>query len=143
MKNAIPSIDVINQVVQKGAQLGVGHVVTEDEKLDGRTVRINQDTLINFASCSYLGLEIDPRLKQAAIQAVSDFGAQFSSSRAFISVGLYEELESLMSELFGHPTVMAPTTTLGHMANLPILVAPKDAVIMDHQVHASVQNICY
>lgn len=140
MKNASPSIDVINKVVQKGAKLGVGHIVTQDRQLNGRSVKVNNEALVNLASCSYLGLEIDPRLKAAAIDAVQRYGAQFSSSRSFISIGLYEELEDLMSQLFGYPTVMAPTTTLGHMANMPILIGPKDAVILDHQVHASVQN---
>ncbi|MEM9821310.1 MAG: aminotransferase class I/II-fold pyridoxal phosphate-dependent enzyme [Bacteroidota bacterium] len=140
MKNATSSVDVINQVVQKGANLGVGHVITQDQVLNGRNIKIKNETLINFASCSYLGLEIDPRLKSAALDAVMRYGTQFSSSRAFISLGLYEELESLMSELFGYPTLMAPTTTLGHMSNLPIFIKSKDAVILDHQVHASVQN---
>jgi len=135
MKNVTSSIDVINQVVEKGAKLGVGHVITQDQVLDGRNIRIKND-----ASCSYLGLEIDPRLKSAALDAVMRYGTQFSSSRAFISLGLYEELEALMTELFGHPTLMAPTTTLGHMSNLPIFIKAKDVVILDHQVHASVQN---
>ena len=32
-----------------------------------------------------------------------------------------------------------PTTSLGHLATLPVLVESTDAVLLDHQVHASVQ----
>ena len=32
-----------------------------------------------------------------------------------------------------------PTTTLGHQAALPALVAPGDVVLLDHHVHTSVQ----
>jgi 7-keto-8-aminopelargonate synthetase-like enzyme len=32
-----------------------------------------------------------------------------------------------------------PTTMLGHLSTMPVLMGPDDAVIMDHQVHTSVQ----
>lgn len=96
--------------------------------------------VINFGSCSYLGLEFDERLKNAAKRAVDNYGTQFSESRAYVSVRYYEELEGLLQQLFeAHPVVM-PTTTLGHIANIPVLVGDADAVIMDHQVHSSVQT---
>ena len=36
--------------------------------------------------------------------------------------------------------MITPTTTLGHIANIPVLVEDSDAVIMDQQVHNSVQT---
>ncbi|MEM1324155.1 MAG: aminotransferase class I/II-fold pyridoxal phosphate-dependent enzyme, partial [Bacteroidota bacterium] len=85
-------------------------------------------------------LELDERLKRASIDAIERFGTQFSCSRAYLSLGLYEELESLLAQVYGRPTVVAPTTSLGHLSNIPVLVGKNDAVILDHQVHASVQN---
>src|SRR4029453_15182033 len=51
----------------------------------------------------------------------------------------YAELERLLGELFGGPLVVAQTTTLAHMAALPILIGAEDAVICDQLVHNSVQ----
>ena len=41
--------------------------------------------------------------------------------------------------MFGGHVLVTPTTSLGHLAVLPVLVDSTDAVLLDHQVHASVQ----
>ena len=51
--------------------------------------------MVNFGSCSYLGLEKHDILKNAVIDAASKYGTQFSSSRTYLSHALYKELESL------------------------------------------------
>jgi 7-keto-8-aminopelargonate synthetase-like enzyme len=132
--------DTVNQIVTDGVNRGILHLYTEDNELTGNTVMLKGKEVVNFGSCSYLGLEFDERLKNGAKAAIDAYGTQFSESRAYVSVRHYEELEALLQELFGaHPVVM-PTTTLGHIANLPVLVDDQDAVIMDHQVHSSVQT---
>ncbi len=140
MTQAAPSIDLVNRNVSNAVKLGIAQLVTDDQKLDGRSITTKGKRVINFGSCSYLGLELDERLKRAAIDAVERYGTQFSCSRAYLSLGLYEELEGLLGQIYGHPTVVAPTTSLGHISNIPVLVGRNDAVILDHQVHASVQN---
>ena len=40
--------------------------------------------------------------------------------------------------MFGGHVLVTPTTSLGHLSALPVLVESTDAVILDHQVHASV-----
>src|SRR4051812_8420585 len=111
-----------------------------DEAFDGRHVTLEGAPRINFGSCSYLGLELDPRMKEATIDAVRRYGTQFSSSRAYMSSPQYVELEALLSEMFGGYAVATPTTSLGHLAALPVIVESHDAVLLDHQVHASVQT---
>jgi 7-keto-8-aminopelargonate synthetase-like enzyme len=41
--------------------------------------------------------------------------------------------------MFGGHALLMPTTSLGHLATLPVLVGSGDAVVLDQQVHASVQ----
>jgi DNA-binding transcriptional LysR family regulator len=41
-------------VISDGAKRGVMQRVTEDERLDGRTIRLDDQDLVNFASSSYL-----------------------------------------------------------------------------------------
>lgn len=131
-------IQQINELVSKGVKQGVGQLSTQDAAYNGRTIKIKNQDLINFGSCSYLGLELEPRIKLASISAMNNYGVQYSSSRAFVSNGLYDEFENLLEQIFGQPTILAPTTTLGHLSALPVLVGKNDAVIYDFQVHNSV-----
>src|SRR6188768_1524079 len=102
---------------------GLARQTAEDDRFDGRSIKLNGQRVINFGSCSYLGLETDARLKTAACEAVLRYGTQFSSSRTYISAPLYREFQEVMSELVGGlPVVIAPTTSLGHMAALPVLI---------------------
>jgi 7-keto-8-aminopelargonate synthetase-like enzyme len=117
---------------------GLIHLNADDGPLDGRSIAIDGRTTLNFGSCSYLGLELDPRMRDAVIAAVNRYGTQFSSSRTYLSSPQYNALEPLLSEMFGGHVLVAPTTSLGHLAALPVLVGAGDAVILDHQVHASV-----
>jgi 7-keto-8-aminopelargonate synthetase-like enzyme len=133
-------IEIIDQMLTSSSRLGITHLTTEDEQLDGRHLRINGSDLLNFGSCSYLGLELDKRLINGAIDAVKRYGTQFSSSRAYVSVTLYDEIEELLSQIFNQPVTLASTASLGHMSNIPVLVGEHDAVVYDVQVHASVQT---
>ncbi|MCA9501742.1 MAG: aminotransferase class I/II-fold pyridoxal phosphate-dependent enzyme [Spirochaetaceae bacterium] len=133
--------DACDAVGSLARELGVGLLDAEDELLDGRTVRVAGRSLLNFCSCSYLGLEHDERLIEGAVAATRRFGTQFSMSRAFVSAPPYAELEALLEEIAGSPVLVLPTTTLATAAALPSLVEPGDAVLLDQQVHMSVQAV--
>src|SRR5690242_8023718 len=92
---------ILDEVMMEGVGKGLLQLAPEDQALNGRTVQLNGKTHINFGSCSYLGLELDPRMRDAVIDAVTRYGTQFSSSRAYLQSPQYAELESLLDELFG------------------------------------------
>ncbi|HEB90467.1 MAG TPA: aminotransferase class I/II-fold pyridoxal phosphate-dependent enzyme [Deltaproteobacteria bacterium] len=133
---------LLERMLQDGIDLGIGHCNAQDDRNDGRHVRVGGRDLLNFASCSYLGLEVDSRLIEGAVEAVRAHGIQMCASRAFLSSPLYVEFEGLVEEIFEAHVVVAPTTTLGHLAALPSLIDRDDAIVMDHQVHTSVQMAC-
>jgi 7-keto-8-aminopelargonate synthetase-like enzyme len=133
------AIELIDDAVSDALAHGVLQLQVEDEPLDGRTIRVGGRRLLQFASCSYLGLELDPRMREGVAAAVARYGTQFSSSRSYLSAPAYEELEALLERIFEAPVVVSSSTTLGHLSALPVLVEEDDAVIMDHQVHQSVQ----
>jgi len=139
MANTPRTVDLIDDSLSHGIGCGILHLQAEDESLDGRTVQIRGKPVLQFASCSYLGLELDPRLREGVVEAVGRYGTQFSSSRAYLSAPAYEELEELLERIFDAPVVVSSSTTLAHLAALPVLVQEDDAVILDHQVHQSVQ----
>jgi 7-keto-8-aminopelargonate synthetase-like enzyme len=140
MRTAEERLAVLDDVLTEAAGKGLLLRTADDETLDGRTVSLDGAGRVSFGSCSYLALELDPRMRQGVIDAVMRYGTQFSSSRAYLSAPPYAELEGLLDEMFGGHALVAPTTTLGHMAALPVLVTSRDAVVLDHQVHASVQT---
>ena len=122
-------------------ELGIGLLQAEDESLDGRSVRVRGRELLNFTSCSYLGLERDSRLIEGAVDAARRFGTQLSVSRAFLSAPPYAALEARLAEIAGGPVLVAPNTTLASASALPSLVGERDAVLIDHQVHMTVQTV--
>jgi 7-keto-8-aminopelargonate synthetase-like enzyme len=133
-------LNTVNDVITDGKNSGILHLNVSDQLLSGNMLSINSNSLVNFSSCSYLGLEFDRRLKDGAMQAVENYGTQFSASRAYLSSVHYQELESKFNQIFDAQCIVAPTTTLGHIATIPVIVSDNDAVILDHQVHSSVQT---
>lgn len=132
-------INTLNQVMELGIKKSLIHRFTQDEVLNGRTVTIDGREMINFGSCSYLGLEQHPALIEGVIDATHRYGTQFSSSRTYASLGLYQELEQRLEQMFARPVLVTASTTLGHLATIPVIVDEKDAVVLDMQVHNSVQ----
>ncbi len=118
MKETISLIDTIDEIATYGAKKGVFHLNTGNFKINGSKIFLNGEInkeVINFGSCSYLGLEFDNRLKQGAKDAIDCYGTQFSTSRTYISNRYYKELETLLGRLFNAHAVVTPTTTLGHI----------------------------
>ena len=134
-------VDIMTQVATIATKLGIVHNNCQDEVLDGRHLTIRGNKLLYFGSCGYLGLEHDSRLKAGAISAIEKYGTQFSSSRAYVSSAYYQQSEELLSKMFfNKPVLLLQSLTVGHISNIPILVGNNDAVIMDAQVHDSVQT---
>ncbi|WIN00578.1 hypothetical protein ACTOB_004292 [Actinoplanes oblitus] len=140
MAKADEVLDRFDRLISEGVQRGLLHNSAEDERLDGRTVTLGGVPMVNFGSCSYLGLETHPALRAGVIDAVDRFGTQFSSSRAYLSSPAYPAAESALAELLGRPTILTPSTTMGHLAAMPVLIGGDDALLLDHQVHNSVRT---
>ena len=136
-----PRLRLVHAAIREGIARGVGHLTAEDLQLGGRFITVRGRRQVNFGSGSYVGLETDLRLKAAAIDAVARYGVQFASSRVYISCPPYVELERLLGRLFNAPVVLAQTTSLAHLAALPVLIGRDDAVVCDQLVHHSVQAV--
>lgn len=135
-------IDTVDGVFSAAKKDGVLHLYAEDATLNGRTITVAGREMLHFGTTGYLGLEQDGRLKQAAIEAIRNYGTQFPLSKSYISHPLYSELEAKIEQMYGIPPVVMKNSTLGHLGVIPTLVRDEDAVILDHQVHWSVQNAC-
>ncbi|MFH6968364.1 aminotransferase class I/II-fold pyridoxal phosphate-dependent enzyme [Flavobacterium sp. FlaQc-28] len=133
-------IQTIDEILSVAKQQGTIHLYAEDTVLDGRTIKINGRNLFHFATTSYLGLEYDHRLKNAAIAAITKYGTQFPLSKTYISHPVYQQLESKIETMYGMPAIVTKNSTLGHLGVIPNLIKDEEGIILDHQVHWSVQN---
>jgi 7-keto-8-aminopelargonate synthetase-like enzyme len=120
--------------------LGIIQLQDESESYDGRIVKVKGRDIVHFANCCYVGLETSEALKLGAIDAITRYGTFFSTSRLCIGLDLNEKLEALLDEITGYHTLVTQSTTLGSISVIPIIVTPNDLIVLDHQVHTSVQN---
>src|SRR5258708_1473625 len=92
-----------------------------------------------WGSTNYLGLTADPRVRQAAIEAVGRYGAGCTGSRLMNgTLTLHAELEAELADWLGYEACLVFTT--GYAANLGVvgsLVGEGDAMFADMGSHAS------
>jgi 7-keto-8-aminopelargonate synthetase-like enzyme len=139
MRKAEDRLALLEETLDVVDRQGLMMRTVDDGVLDGRTIALDGRSLLSFGSCSYLGLELDARMRDGVCAAVQRYGTQFSSSRSYLSAAPYAELEARLEEMFGRHVLVAPSTTLGHLAALPVLVGSTDAIVLDQQVHHSVR----
>jgi len=135
-----PEHQLVDALMSEAVKNGLIHLTTEDSYYDGRVITLEGKPVLNLGSCSYLSLQHDPSLVDAMVDAARRFGTQFSSSRAYVMTTLYGDVEALLGELFGAPTILTPSTTLAHLSALPVLVGPGDVALIDRQAHHSMQT---
>lgn len=133
-------LDTVDEIISKAKRAGILHLKAEDTSLNGRYITINGIRCYHFGTTGYLGLEQDSRLKKGAIDAIKRYGTQFPLSKTYISHPLYAILENQIKRLYGYPIIITKNSTLGHIAVIPSVVMDDDVVLLDHQVHWSVQN---
>jgi 7-keto-8-aminopelargonate synthetase-like enzyme len=116
-----------------------GLIMQEAGSSDGAEWTVDGNPLRNFGSCSYMGLERHPELMAGAEAALREFGSNFSISRAYLQCPLYRELEAELGKIMGGRAVLVTqSTTMAHLAALPVLVGDNDLVLVDQFAHASV-----
>src|SRR3954454_23397622 len=98
-----------------------------------------------LASNNYLGLATDPRVLNAATDALRRYGASTAASRLVSgSTTLHRELESELAALKG--TEAAILFSSGYLANLGTigaLVGPGDVIFCDRLNHASIVDAAF
>ena len=112
-----------------------------DEMGPHRQMVVNGHQVINFGSDSFLGLDQDPRVKQAVINGVTRWGTHNGASRAFASVRANEEAEDKLARWLGTEAVLIyPSVTLANMGAIPGLVARRDVIVVDEHAHNSIHE---
>ncbi|WP_253190725.1 8-amino-7-oxononanoate synthase [Arthrobacter sp. SRS-W-1-2016] len=101
--------------------------------------RLGGDPGVDLASNDYLGLATDPRLAEAAREAIGRWGTGATSSRLVAgTTALHLELESGLADLTGMESALVFSS--GYLANLGVTTAlggPGTLIVADEHCHAS------
>jgi 8-amino-7-oxononanoate synthase len=112
------------------------------DEIDGRMIRIGDRWLADFASCNYLGFDLDPEVQAAVPAALEAWGTHPSWSRLLGSPVLYEQIEEHLTELLGcEDTLVLPTITHIHMSVIPLLAA-SGTIFLDERAHKTIYDGC-
>jgi 8-amino-7-oxononanoate synthase len=110
------------------------------DEQDGRRIRIGDRWLFDFASCNYLGFDLDPEIIETVPEYLARWGTHPSWSRLLGSPVLYEEIEERVTELVGgEDTLLLPTITHIHMSVIPVLVGA-GAIFLDGRAHKTIYD---
>jgi 8-amino-7-oxononanoate synthase len=112
------------------------------DEIDGRMIRIGDQWLADFASCNYLGFDLDREIIAAVPEYLEKWGTHPSWSRMLGSPVLYEEIERRLVELLGcEDALLLPTITLIHFSVIPVL-AGDGTIFVDNRAHKTIYDGC-
>jgi 8-amino-7-oxononanoate synthase len=112
------------------------------DEIAGRRIRVGNHWLTDFASCNYLGFDLDPQVIASIDVQVRRWGTHPSWSRLLGNPRLYPQIEERLTDLLGAPdTLVLPTITHIHMSVIPA-IAGKGIVFLDSQGHKTIYDGC-
>jgi len=112
------------------------------DEIDGRMIRIGDQWLADFASCNYLGFDLDREIIDAVPAYLDAWGTHPSWSRLLGSPVLYEQIEARLTALLGaEDSLVLPTITHIHMSVIPLLAA-SGTIFLDQRAHKTVYDGC-
>jgi len=115
-------------------------VIDEQDREFPRRIRIGDKWLADFASCNYLGFDVEPEIMAAPAELIARWGTHPSWSRLLGSPRPYVEIEERLTELLQAPdTLVLPTITHIHMTVIPVL-AGKGTLFCEAQAHRTIYD---
>ncbi len=112
------------------------------DEIDGRMIRVGDQWLADFASCNYLGFDLDREIIEAIPAYLDAWGTHPSWSRLLGSPVLYEQIEERLTALIGsEDSLVLPTITHIHLSVIPLLAA-SGTIFLDARAHKTIYDGC-
>lgn len=107
------------------------------KEIKGRKIRVSDNHwLSDFASCNYLGLDLDPEMALDIKTHIKRWGVHPSWCRLVASPDIYNKVEEKLAKLIGtEATLILPTVTLVSLGVLPALVGKTGVLLLDKSGH--------
>src|SRR4051812_31841207 len=126
------------------AELKASHPMMDAviDEIDGRMIRVGDRWLADFASCNYLGFDLDREIIETVPAYLDEWGTHPSWSRLLGSPVLYEQIEERLTEILGsEDSLVLPTITHIHMSVIPLLAA-SGTIFLDARAHKTIYDGC-
>ncbi len=134
------NISFLQNALQDLESAGMYRRLKSVESPQQREITLEGRRVLNFCSNDYLGLANDSRLKQAALEAVQEYGIGSGASRLICgNMGPHDQLEKELAAL--KHTEAGLVYSSGYMANVGIISGLMDhhgVVFSDRFNHASI-----
>ncbi|MBZ0297208.1 MAG: glycine C-acetyltransferase [Anaerolineae bacterium] len=116
---------------------------TIESPMDGHIV-IDGKKVLNFCANNYLGLANDPRLREAAKQAIDKYGIGPGAVRTIAgTMSLHVQLEERLAHFKGvEACITLQSGFTANLATIPALVGKGDVIFSDRLNHASIIDGC-
>ncbi len=110
------------------------------DEIDGRMIRVGSQWLADFASCNYLGFDLDREIIEAVPAHLDAWGTHPSWSRLLGSPVVYEQIEERLTALLGSAdSLVLPTITHIHLSTIPVL-AESGTIMLDSRAHKTIYD---
>lgn len=131
--------DPVLKAARMGREMGIYPYFRPLSETEGTEVVVNGQRLIMIGSNNYLGLTTHPHVRQAAIDAITQYGTSCTGSR-FLNgtLEIHKELERRLAKFLGKEAALIFGT--GYQSNLGAITAlmgSEDIVVADKEIHAS------
>lgn len=129
---------------KEAMELGIYPYFRALSDTEGAVARFEGREVVMIGSNNYLGLTTDPRVRQAAMDAIERYGTSVTGSR-FLNgtLELHLELDRRLAKFVGKEAALVFST--GYQTNvgtITALVQKGDYVIIDKDDHASIVDGC-
>ncbi len=114
------------------------------DSMEGTEVTMNGRHIIMIGSNNYLGLTMHPKVKEAAMKALQEYGTSCTGSRFMNgTLKLHHELESRLAAFMGKDAALVFSTGMQtNLGAISSLLGRNDVVITDKDDHASIVDAC-
>lgn len=131
--------DPVLKAARMGREMGIYPYFRPLSETEGTEVVVDGRRLIMIGSNNYLGLTTHPKVRQAAIDAITHYGTSCTGSR-FLNgtLEIHKMLEQRLAKFLGKEAALIFGT--GYQSNLGAITAlmgSEDIVIADKEIHAS------
>jgi 8-amino-7-oxononanoate synthase len=135
----VPVRDFFQEQLEALRARSLDRDLREISSAQGPEIEISGRRLINFSSNDYLGLANDPRLREAAIAAIGEFGVGAGASRLISGTqSPHLRLERALAKWKGKEAALCFNSGYAAaLGTIPALVSKSDVVLLDKLCHAS------
>lgn len=117
----------------------------------GKRITMPDDReVVEFINCSYLGLDVHPRVVEASKAVDPQWGMNFCCARSRFSIEPQRLLEEELSDLYRGRVITFPSTTATHISVMPLVASgvllsenstQRTCLIFDRFAHSSMQYL--